>query len=485
MGRVLAVGIDGAEATVVERMAADGELPTLRDIGAAGRWQEVRGPGDFGVGGVWPTFVRGVSVQEHEVHSDMLWDPDQMRLTRWSPSEPFWGRVADRVSVGALDVPTAAPTGRLEAFEVCEWGAHVKLFDEMTVSPDPARSIVAAHGTHPFATHRKLLPGPQDEDGIVSMASGCAAGVRQRARLAQALIAERRPDFAVIVFPEVHEAGHGYWHTFERDHPMYADVPPYELPPDAGIDGLLREVDSAIAGLAEAMGPDTAIAVFSLHGMGPGRGRPTFLPSVLADRGWSAPERSPRRVAALARAALGTMRRRAPERIRYAYHSLISQQAMWKIATVTQSPSRDWSRTRAFALSSDDQHGFVRINLRGRERDGIVAPADYEPMRDELAAELAELEDDQGRRLIARVLKGREGPAKVLPDLVVHWADAALARSVRVAGTSVEADPIMLEFTGNHAGRLSGFCVSSGLPAESERLQVEELSDMLANAATA
>ena len=35
----------------------------------------------------------------------------------------------------------------------------------------------------------------------------------------------------------------------------------------------------------------------------------------------------------------------------------------------------DWSRTRAFAHPAENQ-GYIRLNLRGRERDGIVDPAD-------------------------------------------------------------------------------------------------------------
>ena len=49
-----------------------------------------------------------------------------------------------------------------------------------------------------------------------------------------------------------------------------------------------------------------------------------------------------------------------------------------------ETPARDWSQVRAFALPSDTT-GYVRLNLRGRERDGIVSPAAAEALRDEIA----------------------------------------------------------------------------------------------------
>jgi predicted AlkP superfamily phosphohydrolase/phosphomutase len=486
MTRVLAIGIDAADATTVRRLADGGELPNLRDIGAAGSWQDLQGAGDLGVAAVWPTFVTGTSVQEHGTYCDLLWEPERMQLGRWRPSRPFWAGLDNGLRAGAFDVPTSAPTGELSAFELYEWGPHVRLLDGTAVAPEGIEEIVSAHEPHPFAARAALLPGPRDNKGIAQLGADCVEGIHRRASLARSLIAERRPDFAVMVFPEVHEAGHAYWHTFDPDNPLYADLPSRSIPAETGIDALLREIDTEVGRLVEAMGPDTAVAVFSLHGMGPGRGRPTFLPPVLVERGWASAPHGPRGAGALARSVLGRMRRRAPQGVRSVYHSLVPQSAMWRVASVTQSPAHDWSRTRAFALPGDDQHGWVRINLRGRERDGIVSPQDYEPMRDELAAELAALEDVDGRPLVDRVLRRADdaGAPSRLPDLTVHWADAALARTVRVAGTSVETAPASLEYTGNHVGRLYGFCVSRGLPTGSDPMRVEELSGLLAAAAT-
>ena len=59
----------------------------------------------------------------------------------------------------------------------------------------------------------------------------------------------------------------------------------------------------------------------------------------------------------------------------------------------------DWSRTVAWGEGG--YYSRIFMNVRGREPEGIVDPADYERVRDELAARLAAIPDDQGRPIQA------------------------------------------------------------------------------------
>jgi predicted AlkP superfamily phosphohydrolase/phosphomutase len=87
----------------------------------------------------------------------------------------------------------------------------------------------------------------------------------------------------------------------------------------------------------------------------------------------------------------------------------------------------DWSRTTAFALPSDHS-GSLRVNLRGREPEGIVEPGtEYETLLGRIRSDLEQLVDPQtGRRAVDRVVVTAEafggGPPMRLPDVVIHWA---------------------------------------------------------------
>jgi predicted AlkP superfamily phosphohydrolase/phosphomutase len=83
---------------------------------------------------------------------------------------------------------------------------------------------------------------------------------------------------------------------------------------------------------------------------------------------------------------------------------------------------KDWSDTRAFGLGINSLY----LNLRGRERYGIVEPGEKDRLLDELVAKLEAVRDVDGRRVICKVHrtdKAYSGPAlEYAPDLIVGYS---------------------------------------------------------------
>jgi predicted AlkP superfamily phosphohydrolase/phosphomutase len=84
-----------------------------------------------------------------------------------------------------------------------------------------------------------------------------------------------------------------------------------------------------------------------------------------------------------------------------------------------------WQKTRVYSLGAC---GNIFINLKGREPAGTVeAGSEYEALRDEVAARLAELRSPQGKPLVRQVLRREEvyhgRYLDLAPDLVVTWHD--------------------------------------------------------------
>jgi predicted AlkP superfamily phosphohydrolase/phosphomutase len=83
----------------------------------------------------------------------------------------------------------------------------------------------------------------------------------------------------------------------------------------------------------------------------------------------------------------------------------------------------DWSKSRAFGLGMNGLY----LNLRGRERHGIVEPGqERDQLLDEIAAKLEAVRDKDGRRVIRKVHrcdKEYTGRAlKYAPDLIVGYS---------------------------------------------------------------
>jgi predicted AlkP superfamily phosphohydrolase/phosphomutase len=78
------------------------------------------------------------------------------------------------------------------------------------------------------------------------------------------------------------------------------------------------------------------------------------------------------------------------------------------------------------AWGSGGYYARLFLNVKGREPEGVVEPADYERVRDELAAGIAAIAGPDGRPLGSVAYKPEEVYAEVnniAPDLVVYFGD--------------------------------------------------------------
>jgi predicted AlkP superfamily phosphohydrolase/phosphomutase len=430
--RVLAIGLDAAEPSLVRALAERGDVPTLQGLLARGASGPVASPAHVGSGAVWPTFVAGAGPSAHGIHSFWSWDAGRMGLYPASLDHltPFWRRAAAAGrAVGVLDVPFAPRPAATRGFEIAEWGPHDSILGRMHAVPASlAARVRAIGGEHPMTGALDATTTGRGADGVLE---GCLAGARQRARLAEHLLREEAPELFLAVFPEIHRASHVLWHT--------------ATPGQPGLVDLYREVDRHLGRLVAAAGEGAAVLVFSLHGIRATRGVPDLLDPLLRARGLAAPRRE---------TPLSALKRRMPTGVKRLYHRLVPRAMTVQVARSGLTPRYDWSRTRAFPLPTD-QHGWIRVNLAGREAEGIVPPAQYGATCEEIAGLLAALRTDDGEPVVQRVIRvAGDDPAAAparLPDLVVHWAARANAGPFRLRTPPLACELVFPRVTGQHA----------------------------------
>ena len=120
--------------------------------------------------------------------------------------------------------------------------------------------------------------------------------------------------------------------------------------------------------------------------------------------------------------------------------------------------SVNWSRTKAFTTIRSTGEG-VSINLAGREPDGIVDPADFEKVRDQVMDALSSFVDSKTGRKPVKAIHRREEifkgkHADTAPDILMEPAEQY---SLTHAKSALEdADWI----SGDH--RLEGVIVAAG-----------------------
>jgi predicted AlkP superfamily phosphohydrolase/phosphomutase len=171
-----------------------------------------------------------------------------------------------------------------------------------------------------------------------------------------------------------------------------------------------------------------------------------------------------------------------PTPIKKLYYKNVSAETAHRVAHTTMLPAYDWKRTRAFSLPSD-QHGWIRINLSGREKLGVVEANRYEQTCEELEKSLRGVRDVEGNLLVNKIIRTpasvEEALTSLLPDLVVHWETPAFKLPLELKNHSIQFRPSGTKFTGQHS--LAGFCIVSEkeIVENQDVIRGTELADLI------
>jgi predicted AlkP superfamily phosphohydrolase/phosphomutase len=466
--KLLLIGLDAAELTLVREWIDDGSLPNLKSLRERGSLTPLRSSADWLVGSPWPTFYTGTSPAEHGLFHYLLWDPETMSNRRpspeWLPLRPFWRRLGEHGRrVLAIDVPLTCAPEPIDGVEIAGWATH-----ELLVPP----------GAHPPAimdwVGSRFGPPPRDEEEYLPLPARRLIRIRDQlvtttgrvADLACGLMEREAWDLSIVCFGTTHRGGHKLWDLSG----MSGEATPEE---ERALSGALKEVyracDAAVGRLVTRAGEGATTMVFSLHGMGPNRCRADLLPGmlhrVLAGTEPGVPDRTRTRLAEQARNLV-------PERFRAQVKRRLPMKLQDRLTSYWRTDGIEWETTKAFAMLSDLQ-GWIRVNLAGREAAGIVEPGEeYDRLCQRIADGMTTFVDaDTGQPVIDAVVRRDEifeaGKRSAnLPDLLVRWSTspAAAHRAVISPHHGTVAWPTPGKHpsgrSGNH--RATGFLISAG-----------------------
>lgn len=466
--RVLMIGLDAAEVSLIDQWSRDGSLPNLRLLRDKGAFGALKSTADWLVGSPWPTFYTSTLPSNHGLYHYLLWKPDAMSTVRpapdWLPLDPFWRQLGARGKrVVALDVPLTYAPPPFAGVEISGWATH-ELLVPPAYYPASIREWVTDHyGSPPRDEEDYRLMKPNE---LLNIRDHLIALTGSVADLSVGLMQKEAWDLMLVCFSATHRGGHKLWSLDGMAGEPSSDE-------RARLQGALRDIyiacDQAIGRLLETAGDPLTVVVFSLHGMGENTCRSELLPEmlrpILADDVRPQTLSSPRRLAAKLRDAV-------PVRLRNAIKSRMPMAVQDRLTAYWRTGGIDWQTTPAFALASDLQ-GYIRINLRDREAAGVVASqAEYDRLCERISDGLKTYVDaDTGQALVRDIARcsdlypaGKHGPD--LPDLVVRWnhTPAALHRSIRSERYGTIAWPTPGRHpsgrSGNH--RPAGFVLACG-----------------------
>ncbi len=364
--RVLVIGWDGAEPRIVEKLLAEGKLPNLAALIATGAYTRIRSTVRPESSVAWTTFATGVEPGEHGVFGFTRQIPGSYQTelvsTRCVRQPFFWetlGQQGKRVAI--LNMPMAYPPRPVNGWLVCG-----------LMTPDDRSQF-----TYPATLGPELLgrgyvidadPITVDErESRRDYLQRMTDQVRERTRLALSLLGELDWDLGMVIFTELDRLQHFYWADHNPYHPRRPEDPFVGAITDHYV-----ELDQALGRLAAVAGSEASVIVMSDHGFGP-CARQFLVNNWLIQAGWLALKGDLQHMALPGR-SLAQFARRIPlarqvKRRFFGKRSLINRAERRMFLNMV-----DWSRTRAWYTDV----GGVRLNVRGREPEGLVSPgAEY------------------------------------------------------------------------------------------------------------
>ena len=515
MKRVIGVGLDAAEWWLVEDMMRSGRMPHLSRLAERGTQAELKNTREYRSELPWTLFWTGRAAADNGYWSTIRFDPDTYDVYEGGAYEgqPFW-RDMPAGSVVTFDLPHIPVFRDRDDVQVTAWGAHSPQYARTSQPPGTLTDLEARYGPHP-AFEQDHEACWFDAEHMRTLTHDLLVGAERRARIVSDLAGDDGWELLLTVMGEPHSIGHHGWHGVLPDHPAASHPSAQEA--GEQVREVYAAMDAAIGRIAESA-PDAAVVVFALHGMqantneltsflvlpellhrahfgtpslrgAPPVGRPLDLRVPADHHSWgmevvrlraeSLPERIRRDLRVLApeplmrakHAAMRRLGRPVPGREPYGSTPITGESDATpeelrdrRVDCQWQPPcwwSSHWPEMPWFALPTYSD-GHIRINLAGRERDGIVPRGDYDRVCEELASMLRRLTNAaNGRPAIEDISFVRrddpmdpEGPTA---DVVVFWSEPAFTFDHPEHG---RIGPLPYRRTGEHSS--NGFVIAAG-----------------------
>ncbi len=448
----------GLDAVDIDYLAGSlDRLPNLRRLFASGPLRRPSSTATVLTGSAWPTLYTEQSPGEHGIYYPMQWDAAEMQMRRlspdWLPVRPFWCDLDEAgIPVTVVDIPICQPSRLGRGTEVLNWSAQENLGALHATRPELAAEILRRFGRYPLGDD---IPVRKSRRQLDAIRRDLLTGIRRKTELSLWLMQNTDWRLFVTVFAEGHRAGHSFW-------PDAEDVP--SEVPDGALLAIHRALDDALGTLLAAVDLErTTVIVFSPYGMGPNNSQAHFMPAIL-DRLNALFARGSAEAPRPQNSLMRRLREHLPAGLQYAVARRVSA-ALRDRVTRRAFGGHEWTRTPGFAMLSGGE-GFIRCNLAGREREGLLEPGGETHARYVAFAR----ECLQGLRLVGGtpavdevVLPAERFPgprSHLLPDISALWMQQPPAGEMRSDRLGRFVAPLGSGRGGNH--RPDGFMVAAG-----------------------
>jgi predicted AlkP superfamily phosphohydrolase/phosphomutase len=351
--RVVFIGIDGTPYTFMQRLIAEGRAPNAARLAEQGSLLRMDSMWPWVSSVAWSSMMTGVNPAKHNIFGFIDRDPATYKqfipTSRNMQAKTLWEVLSEagkRVIV--VNVPVTYPPRQVNGILV---GGFLSPSLEKAVYPESYLPTLQSLGYIVDAD-----PWKARESKDLALAEVNKA-LDARIRTLFHLFENEQWDYLHVHVMETDRLHHFLWQQMEEGHPTYAPA----------FYDFYRRIDDMLGQLAAKLDDHTTLMWMADHGFCTIK-KEVYVNRWLADQGWL------------------KLRTTPPDRKK----------------------GLDEINPSSVAYSLDPGRVFLRV--RGREKEGVVAPgAEYEALRDEIAAAALALRDpDDGAAIFQAAFKREE-----------------------------------------------------------------------------
>jgi predicted AlkP superfamily phosphohydrolase/phosphomutase len=383
--KVLIIGLDGAEPSLVFKWAKEGKLPNIAKLMENGAYGKLKSTIPPITGPAWVSFMTGKNPGKHGIYHFLQRKKNSYQRKLVSSKsingKTLWRILSDAgLKVGVVNVPLTYPPEKVNGFIVSGY---------LT----PSEKV---RFTYPYDLQNELLAlgykidiDPKIYGSKEKFIKEVYEVTKIQFKVATRLMKKIDWNLFFIVFRGPDELQHFFWEEFEV------------------IENYYKFLDSLIGTMVKKL-EDTLVVIVSDHGFGPLR-KDFCINSWLLQKGLLKIKKERkysilRNIGITKETILNIMKKFKLFEFSKIIPKKLKEQIPEKRFTELEI---DWQKTKTWSLG---YNGQIYINLKGREPQGIVEPGEeYENLRNYIINELYKLKDPEtGEKVIDKIYKKEE-----------------------------------------------------------------------------
>lgn len=461
--RVVLLGIDAGDASLIRAWMARGLLPNLATLAKRGCFARTTGPELLFEHGAWISLFSGVSRSEHGFHFFRQPVRASYHLELVSGAQlnvaPLWVSLPSSIRSLIIDAPDIPPLSGVSGRQLAEWATHSHYPPIPLRASSPSLLQQAARLTGAREVIAEEISASISRDREI--VSKLVARVARKGALIRGLMASEPAELVVGVFAESHTGGHQAW-EYRRD--ARGDGPRDDSVLATGLLEIYQAIDREVGQIIDTVPSSTTVMVVGSIGLRSQYPTEELAENVCRVLGY---QHAPTATAAPSLSPLSWLRRLLPQSVRTLMSRALPLERRAQLESDKFVGATDWQRTRAYAMPGY-YNSAIRLNLKGREPQGIVAPEDASALCDQIAKDfLALRHSTTNEPVVERVVRVRDddvyGPDAhhALPDLLVIWREhEAPILSVRHGDVEIRQSPHAFHRGSDHS--TEGFVIAGG-----------------------